>query len=129
MIASWVQQLGWTKSPAGSEKTAAPVTQTAPTTPSLDAEKVQQTAQILVAMRETVQELAAGQKQVTREIDKLESAVMEILEKIPAPPPQPPGAPRASQFRCPDRASAGRATRVAGTNTTTSPINSVRRSS
>ena len=92
MIASWVQQLGWTKSPAGSEKIAAPVAQTAPTT-SLDSEKVQQTAQNLVAVRETVQELAAGQKQVMREIDKLESAVMEILEKIPAPPPQPPGAP------------------------------------
>ena len=106
MIASWVQQLGWTKSPAGSEKTAAPVTQTAPTTPSLDAEKVQQTAQILVAVQETVQELAAGQKQVTGEIDKLESAVMEILEKIPAPPPQPPGAPARKPISMPPTARA-----------------------
>jgi hypothetical protein len=89
MIASWVQQLGWTKSPAGSEKQAAPVAQTAPTTPSLDPEKAQQMSQNLVAVRETVQELAASQNQVTREIANLESAVMEILEKTPAPP-QPP---------------------------------------
>ena len=98
MIASWVQQLDWTKSPASSE------TRTAPTTPSLDAEKVQQTAQILVAVQETVQELAAGQKQVTREIDKLESAVMEILEKIPAPPPRPPGAPARKPISMPPTA-------------------------
>jgi hypothetical protein len=89
MIASWVQQLGWTKSPAGSERQAASVAQTAPTAPSLDPEKVQQMSQNLVAVRETVQELAAGQNQLTREIAKLESAVMEILEKTPAPP-QPP---------------------------------------
>ena len=100
MIASWVQQLGWTKSPASSE------TRTAPTTPSLVAEKVQQTAQILVAVQGTVQELAAGQKQVTREIDKLESAVMEILEKIPAPPPQPPGAPARKPISMPPTARA-----------------------
>jgi len=86
MIASWVQQLGWTRSPAESEKQATPVAQTAPTTPSLDPEKVRQMSQNLVAVRETVQELAAGQDQVTREIANLEFAVMEILEKTPAPP-------------------------------------------
>ena len=89
MIASWAQQLGWTKSPAGSETQAALVAQTAPTTPSLDPEKVRQMSQNLVAVRETVQELAAGQNQVTREISNLESVVTEILEKTPAPP-QPP---------------------------------------
>ena len=105
MIASWVQLLGWTESPAGSEKTAAPIAQPAPTTPS-DPETVQQMAQNLVAVRETVQEHAAGQKQVTREIDKLESAVMEILEKIPAPPPQPPGAPARKPISMPPTARA-----------------------
>jgi len=93
MITSWVQQLGWTKPPAGSEAQATPIAQTAPATLSLDLEKVQQMAQNVVAMRETVQGLAAGQSQVTREIAKLESAVMEILEKMPAPPPQSPVAP------------------------------------
>ena len=92
-IASWVQQLGWTKSPAGSEKQGAPVAQTAPTTPSLDPEKVQQMAQNLVAVRETVEQLAASQEQTAREITKLQAADEEILEKIPSPPAHRPAAP------------------------------------
>jgi hypothetical protein len=52
--------------------------------------------QNLAAVRETVQELAAGQNQMAREIDKLESAVVEILMKMPERSPQPPAAPRAS---------------------------------
>ena len=71
MIASWT--LGWTKPPVVESK-AAPVAQTAPIATSLDPEKVRQMAQNLAEVRETVQELAAGQNQVTREIDKLESA-------------------------------------------------------
>ena len=90
MIASWT--LGWTKPPVVESK-AAPVAQTAPIATSLDPEKVQQMAQNLAEVRETVQELAAGQNQVTREIAKLESAVVEILMKMPEPPPQPPAAP------------------------------------
>jgi hypothetical protein len=94
MIASWVQQLGWTKPPAGSEKQAAPVAQTvapkAPTAPSLDPEQVQQMARDLATLRHTVEQLAAGQDQVTREIGKLEAADVEILAKIPAPPPPRP---------------------------------------
>ena len=90
MIASWT--LGWTKPPVVESK-ATPVAQTAPIATSLDPEKVQQMAQNLAEVRETVQELAAGQNQVTREIAKLESAVVEILMKMPEPPPQPPAAP------------------------------------
>ncbi len=95
MIASWVQQLGWTKPPAGSEKQVAPVAQTAvapngPTAPSFDPEKIQQMARDLATLRQTVEQLAAGQTQVTREIAKLEAADVEILEKIPAPPPPRP---------------------------------------
>jgi hypothetical protein len=99
MIASWVQQLGWTKSPAGSEKQAAPVAQTAvapnaPAAPAFDPEKIQQMAWDLATLRQTVEQLAAGQTQVTREIAKLEAADVEILAKItPAPPPSPPAAP------------------------------------
>ena len=90
MIASWT--LGWTKPPVVESK-AAPVAQTAPIATSLDPEKLRQMAQNLAEVRETVQELAAGQNQVTREIDKLESAVVEILMRMPEPPPQPPAAP------------------------------------
>jgi hypothetical protein len=90
MIASAIQQLGWTKPPAGPEKQAAPVAQTAPTAPSLEPAQVQQMVQNLAALREMVQQLTAGQDQTTREIAKLQSAVAEILMKIPEPPPQPP---------------------------------------
>jgi hypothetical protein len=93
MIATSIQWIGWTKLPPDPEKLALSVAQAAPTTPSLDPEKVQQMTQNLAEVRETVQELAAGQNRVTREIDKLESAVVEILMKMPEPPPQPPAAP------------------------------------
>ena len=91
MIASWT--LGWTKAPAGSEKRALPVAQTAPAAPSLDAEKVQQMTQSLAALRQTVEQLAAGQDQMTRVIGRLETAVTELIVKMPEPPPQPPAAP------------------------------------
>ena len=87
MIASW------TKPPAGSEKQALPVAQIAPSAPSIDAEKVQQLTQSLAVLRQTVEQLAAGQDQMTRVIGRLESAVTELIVKIPEPPPQPPAAP------------------------------------
>ena len=45
MIATSIQWIGWTKPPAGPEKQAPPVAQTAPTTPSLDPGQVQQMTQ------------------------------------------------------------------------------------
>jgi hypothetical protein len=91
MIASVIQRLGWTKSPAGPETTAvrpsaleteqaATVAQTAPqnvppkapAAPSLDPEQVQQMTQGLAALRETVQQLAAGQDRMAREMAGLE---------------------------------------------------------
>jgi hypothetical protein len=48
--------------------------------------------QNLATLREMVQQLTAGQDQTTREIAKLESAVVEILMKMPEPP-QSPAAP------------------------------------
>jgi hypothetical protein len=100
MITSWVP-VGWTKPPAGSEKQVVPVAQTAPqnvapkapTTASLDPEQLQQITQSLTTLRETVEQLAAGQDQMTRVIGRLETAVTELIMKIPEPPPQPPAAP------------------------------------
>jgi hypothetical protein len=101
-IVGWVQQLGWTKPPADPEiaaAQAAPVVQTAsekvtpkaPDTPSIDPEQVQQMARDLATLRQTVEQLAAGQDQVTHEIDKLEAADVEILAKVtPVPPPPRP---------------------------------------
>ncbi len=100
MIATSIQRIGWTKPPAGPEKQAPPVAQTAPTTPSLDPGQVQQMTQNLAALQEMVQQLTAGQDQTTREIAKLESAVVEILMKIPEPRRSRPLRLRASPRRC-----------------------------
>ena len=79
MIASSIGWLGWTKSPSF---------ENTPPAPSVAAQ-VQQMAQSLATLRE---QLTAGQDQTAREIAKVESAVMEILMKMPEPP-QPPAAP------------------------------------
>lgn len=108
MIASWIQQLGWTRPLTGPENTAVqPSAQQAsqaaavaqPTAPSLDLQQVQQIEadisavrqavdQHLADVRQTVEQLAAGQDQMVREITKLQGANREILEKIPPRPPQ-----------------------------------------
>jgi len=115
VIAGWMQQLGWTK-PLVTESKAAPVTPPesvvpkAPTAPTLDPVQLQQMVQSLAALRDsvrqlaagqerlvalaqTVDQLAAGQEQIVRQIDMLQSANLEILEKIPAPPFKRPTAP------------------------------------
>ena len=121
MIAKTIQQLGWTK-PLVAESKAAPVAQTAPATPSIDPVQVRQMIQGLAALRENVQQLAAGQRsfaaltqtvdqlaagqdQMVHQIDMLQTSNKEILAKItPAPPlpraiatparkPTPTGAP------------------------------------
>ena len=109
MIASWMQQLGWTKPPAVESK-AAPVIQTAPgtiaakaPTPALDPQQIQQIKADIGAVRQavgrhladvraTVEQLAASQDEVAHQIEKLQAANQEILAKIPTPPPQPPAA-------------------------------------
>ena len=91
MIANSIQWLGWTKPSASPERQPPPVAQTAPAAASIDPEKVQQMARDLATLRQTVEQLAAGLDQVTREIGKLEAADVEILAKItPAPPPPRP---------------------------------------
>ena len=92
MIASSIEWLGWTKSPS-LENTAPQTVAPKGNAPSLDPAQVQQMAQNLAELREMVQQLTAGQDQTTREIAKLESAVVEILMKMPEPPQQPPAAP------------------------------------
>ena len=92
MIASWT--LGWTKPPASPEKIAPEtVAPKAPLAPSLDPAQMQQITHSLAAVRETLQELAGGQESMARDIARLESAVAEILLKIPEPLPKPPAAP------------------------------------
>src|SRR5262249_9770195 len=93
-IASSIQWLGWTKPPANPENAASEtVAPKAPAAPSLDPAQMQQMVQNLPTLRGMVEQLTAGQDQTTREIAKLDSAVVEILMKIPEPPPQPSAAP------------------------------------
>jgi hypothetical protein len=122
MIASAIQQFGWTKPPAGPENTApGTVAPKAPTAASLDPAQVQQMAQSLAAVRETVQELAAGQDQMKREIVKMESALVEHTCEDPRASAAAPRSPCA-------QARAGAAAIVTGADGTCSPINSARRS-
>jgi hypothetical protein len=109
MIANLVEQLGWTKPPATSAvrpsaletPQPAPVAQTAPqnvtpkapAAPSIDPEQVHRMAMDLTALRQTVEQLAASQDQMVREIARLKVADGEILANVtPAPPPPPPTA-------------------------------------
>ena len=111
MIASWVQRLGWTKPPVVESK-AAPVAQAAPETVAPKASaalslnsRLQQIETDIAAVRQavgrhladvraTVEQLAASQDQMAREIEKLQAANQEILEKIPTPPPKRPAPAR-----------------------------------
>ncbi len=92
VIASWT--VGWMKPPASPEKIAPDtVASKAPPVPANDSAQVQQTAQNLAALRETVAQIAASEDQTSREIARLESAVAELIVKIPEPPAQPSVAP------------------------------------
>jgi hypothetical protein len=112
MIASWVQELGRTKPPADPETSAVrlpvaqtlqaiPVAQTAPeavtpkapATPSVDPEQVQQIMRSLTALQQTVDKLAAAQDQMERQIASVQASDLEILKRVPAPPPLPPAPP------------------------------------
>jgi hypothetical protein len=125
MIASWVQQLGWTKPPPGQENTvrssvpetpqSAPIMQAtaeavapkAPATASIDPKQVQQleadiaavqqtVQQQLAAVRQTVDQVAADENQMAREIAGVLASNQEILEKIPTPPAPPSPRPTAA---------------------------------
>ena len=109
MIASWVERLGWTKQRAGPESTTVqpPAPQTVasvPAAPSPDPQQIQQIEADMAAVRQaverhladvraTVEQIAAGQDQMMREVDRLQAADEEILAKIPTPSPKRPAAP------------------------------------
>jgi hypothetical protein len=94
MIANWVDQLGWTKPPAGAEiSTAQPsvpeATQTA--TASFDPQQAQQIAVDVAALRQSVEQVTASQTKIAAEINNLQVTVTDIFLKFPTPP-QPPAA-------------------------------------
>jgi hypothetical protein len=129
-IASWVEELGWTKPQADAEiatarpsvpetaQAAAPVAQSAPDkvaskapiAASLDPQQVRQIALDVAALRQTVEQVVAGQTKMAEDINNLLVTDMEIFLKIPTPP-QPPAAlshkptPAAPPSRAPNRRS------------------------
>jgi hypothetical protein len=91
MIASAIQRVGWT-TPAGPEPTAPTVASKAPSAASLDPAQVQQMVQSLATLRQTVEQMAAGQDELKRDIVQMHSALIDVLVKVPEPPRQPPAA-------------------------------------
>lgn len=99
MIARSYPQLGWL-APRSAVAQTAPDTIVPPITSS-NPEELETISLSLGAMRQRVDELAANQDQIIREITtKLQVAKQEILDKMPAPspqlataPPRPPALP------------------------------------
>jgi hypothetical protein len=97
-LARWVQQLGWTKQPAGLVNAAvwlsAPETSQPPPVAQVITETLDDAAQrqliavSLATLRQAVEQIAAGQDKMASEINRL-AADVEMLSKIPAHPPQP----------------------------------------
>jgi hypothetical protein len=84
MIASSSPQLGWL-APQTAPVVQTPPDMIAPAVPATLSSDRQQ----LNAMGQSIDQLAAGQEQMRREITKLRAAVQEILDKISVPPPRP----------------------------------------
>jgi hypothetical protein len=91
MIANSSPRLGWMAPPA------APVAEVVPAAPSSDQEELKAIWLGLAGVRQRVDQiaaqLAAGQEQMTRDINKLQAAEQDILDKISAPPPRPATTP------------------------------------
>jgi hypothetical protein len=65
---------------------------TPPAAPSPDQQQLDAMSLGRAAVRQSVDQLAAGQKQMTRHITELQKTAQGILDKIAAPPPRPAGA-------------------------------------
>jgi hypothetical protein len=85
MIASSSPQLGWLAP-------TAPVAQTAPAAPSPDLDELKAISRGLAVVRQSVDQLAAGQQQMTREITKLQATKQDSLDRTSAPPSSPAAA-------------------------------------
>ena len=90
-IAGSFPQLGWLA------PQTAPIAQTArdmiaPAAPTAPSPDLTQLKAGLAVVQQSVDQLAAGQEQMTREITKLQATEQDILYKILAPPPPPPAA-------------------------------------
>ena len=92
MVASSSPQLGWLAPPALAQIAPEMVAPTAPATASPDEQQLRAMSLALAAVRQSVDQLAAGQQQMAGDIAKLQEAEQDILSKISAPPPRPAAA-------------------------------------
>jgi hypothetical protein len=95
MIASSSPQLAWLAPQAAPVAQTAPdmIAPAAPAAPSLDRQQLNAMSLGLAALRQSVDQLAAGQEQIRGDITKLREVEQDILDKISAPPPRPAAAP------------------------------------
>jgi hypothetical protein len=94
MIASASPQLGWLAPQAPPVARTAPdvAAPTPPAASSADQQQLNAMSLGLAAVRQSVDQLAAGQEQMTHDITKLQTTAQGILDNIAAPPPRPAGA-------------------------------------
>jgi hypothetical protein len=94
MIARASPRLGWLAPQAALLARTAPdvIAPTAPATPSADEQQLNAVSLGLAAVRQSVDQLAASQEQMTRDITQLQTTARGILDKIATPPPPATGA-------------------------------------
>jgi hypothetical protein len=107
MIANSSPQLRWLAPQAVAQTAPDMVTPTAPATPSPDVQQLKGMSLGLAAVRQSVEQLAAAQQQMTDEIAKLQATEQEILDKVSGPPRPAAAPPRKSAPPVPPPSSQG----------------------
>jgi hypothetical protein len=92
VIANSSPQLRWLAPQAVAQTAPDMVAPTAPATPSPDVQQFKAMSLGLAAVRQSVEQLAAAQQQMTDEIAKLQATEQEILDRVSGPP-RPAAAP------------------------------------
>ena len=92
MIANSSPQLRWLAPQTVAQTASGMVAPTAPATPSPDLQQLKATSLGLATVRQSVEQLAAAQQQLTDEIAKLQATEQEILDKV-STLPRPTAAP------------------------------------
>jgi hypothetical protein len=100
MIANSSPQLRWLAPQAVVQTAPDMVAPTAPSTPSPDVQQLKAVSLGLAAVRQSVEQLAAAQQQMTDEIAKLQATEQEILDKVSGPP-RPAAAPAPARKSAP----------------------------
>jgi hypothetical protein len=87
-----------------SRQTTASIPQTAPVSPSPNLEQQLETMSLgLTALRQSVDELAAGIGQMRRDITNLQTSEQALVDKISEPPPRPAAAQSAKPVSRPSQ--------------------------